>query len=72
MADIDKIGGPGVHTIIEALQSDQTLVKLRIPAKDFNHLTIITGLDQTIRKLTFELTTPTALKKPSKGSMNGT
>jgi c-di-GMP-binding flagellar brake protein YcgR len=44
MADIDIIDGPDLHSVIEALRDDKTLVKLRIPARDFNHLTIVTDI----------------------------
>jgi len=67
MADIDKIDGPGIHTIIEALQSDQTLVKLRIPAKDFNHLTIITDLRLSDQEAYFQIDYPHGFKEAVQG-----
>jgi len=63
MADIDKIDGPGVLTIIEALQTDQTLIKLRVPAKDFNHLTIITGIKQSSQESYFKIDYPHGFKE---------
>ena len=58
MVDKDTIDGPAVHTIIEALQLDQTMIKMQIPARDFHHLTIITNTKQSGQDLYFQIDYP--------------
>ena len=67
MVDIDTIDGPAVHTIIEALQSDQTLIKMRIPARDFHHLTIITNTKQSGQDLYFQIDYPHGFREAVRG-----
>jgi c-di-GMP-binding flagellar brake protein YcgR len=67
MVDIDTIDGPAVQTIIEALQADQTLIKMRIPARDFHHLTIITSTKQSGPDLYFQIDYPHGFKEAVRG-----
>ena len=67
MVDIDTIDGPGVHTIIEALKTDQTLIKMHIPAKDFHHLTIITDIKRSDQKAYFKIDYPHGFNEAVEG-----
>ena len=67
MVDIDTIDGSGVYTIIEALQLDQTLIKMQIPARDFHHLTIITKTKQSGQEYYFKIDYPHGFREAVQG-----
>jgi len=67
MPDIDIIDGLKILSLMQVLQNDRTLIKLRIPARDFNHLTIVTAVAPIGREAFFQIDYPRGFKEATYG-----
>ena len=55
---MEKIEGKNIAVILKTIKKDKTLIKLRIPNKDYECLTIITNVSPNKKKNAFMIDSP--------------
>ncbi len=58
MQELDKIEGDNIANVLKTLKNDKTLIKMRLPGKDYECLTIITNVYHSKKKSAFMIDSP--------------